>query len=73
MLFYLHQRKIKTYFPKRGKKPLFPSYVFAYCSKDEIYAARWISGVKRVLIENKNISPIYDISFLPTDLESTSI
>ena len=46
-------------------------------SEEDIKKAKniWEEGikVKRVLIENKNISPIYDISFLPTDLESTSI
>jgi len=42
-------------------------------SEEDIKKAKniWEEGikVKRVLIENKNISPIYDISFLPTNLK----
>ena len=66
VIFYLNQRGIRAYLPKKKNRPLFPGYIFVLCTGDEIYAARWISGVKKVLIENKNISPIYDISFLPS-------
>jgi len=69
VIFYLNQRGIRTYLPKKKNRPIFPSYVFVLCTRDEINAARWISGVKKVLIENKNISPIYDISFLPSSLK----
>jgi len=66
VVFYLNQRGIRAYLPKKKNRPIFPGYVFVLCTRDEIYAARWISGVKKVLIENKNISPICDISFLPS-------
>ena len=66
VIFYLNQRGIRAYLPKKKNRPIFPGYIFVLCTRDEIYAARWISGVKRVLIGNKNISPIYDISFLPS-------
>jgi len=65
VIFYLNQRGIRAYLPKKKNRPIFPGYVFVLCTRDEIYAARWI--------ENKNISPIYDISFLPTNLQPTSI
>lgn len=58
VVFYLHQRRIKTYVPKEKNRLLFPGYIFAHCADEEIFAARWIRGVKKVLPENKNLRPI---------------
>ncbi len=58
VVFYLNQRGIKTYCPKKRNRPLFPGYIFAHCSDEEIFAVRWIRGVRKVLPENKNLRPI---------------
>ena len=71
-VFYISKNKINTYFPRteiyfyrgfkkyRKIKPLFPRYIFAQCTKREVYYVCWTKGVKKVLWENKTPEPIPD-------------
>ena len=63
-VFHLTRKGITTYAPEtetyvykglrkyKRTKSLFPSYIFARCARNHVYALCWTKGVKKVLGKN---------------------